>query len=244
SMLAGEKAMKPSAVAGVLASDPGAADQAAYPLTALSYAVTAPSALDAAAGKDYAAFLRYAASAGQQPGLAPGKLPLGMVPLPDALKAQTTAAAATVEAQAGKTAPPGPAQQPTSTAIVPGGAAGNPARSTSGSNNLAAGTGATTTNPGARANPPPAGVATQPARGSVTKTPSVAQKPVARALRTPSLPGPPWLGALLLIVLIGGALAAASPPAMHLLRTSSPVIYLLGAAARRRARREVTPTER
>ena len=244
SMLAGENAMKPSAVAGVLASDPGAADQAAYPLTALSYAVTAPSTLDAAAGKDYAAFLRYAASAGQQPGLAPGKLPLGMVPLPDALKAQTTAAAATVEAQAGKSAPPGPAEQPTSTAIVPGGAAGNPARSTSGSSNTAAGTGATTTNPGARANPPPAGVATQPARGSVTKTPSVPQKPVARALRTPSLPGPAWLGALLLIVLIGGALAGASPPAMHLLRSSSPVIYLLGAAARRRARREVTPTER
>jgi hypothetical protein len=41
---------------------------------------------------------------GQQPGTAPGQLPLGMVPLPDALKTQTIAAAATIEAQAGKTA--------------------------------------------------------------------------------------------------------------------------------------------
>jgi hypothetical protein len=47
SLLAGEAAMKPSAVPGVLTSDPLAADPAAYPLTALSYAVTTLSALDA-----------------------------------------------------------------------------------------------------------------------------------------------------------------------------------------------------
>ncbi len=97
SLLAGEAAMKPSAVAGVLASAPRASDPAAYPLTALSYAVTAPATLDAAAGKDYAAFLRYAAGPGQQQGLDPGQLPLGMVPLPDPLKAQTIAAATTIE---------------------------------------------------------------------------------------------------------------------------------------------------
>ncbi|MGH3765476.1 MAG: Ig-like domain-containing protein [Pseudonocardiaceae bacterium] len=93
--------MKPSAVPGVLASDPTATDPAAYPLTALSYAVAAPSTLDAAAGKDYAAFLRYAAGPGQQPGGAPGQLPGGMAPLPATLKAQTLAAAATIQAQSG-----------------------------------------------------------------------------------------------------------------------------------------------
>ena len=103
SLLAGEAAMKPSAVPGVLASDPGATDPGSYPLTALSYAVTAPSTLDAATGKDYAALLRYAVGPGQQSGTAPGQLPLGMVPLPDALKTQTIAAAATIEAQAGTT---------------------------------------------------------------------------------------------------------------------------------------------
>ncbi|HKR48691.1 MAG TPA: hypothetical protein VJT72_03755, partial [Pseudonocardiaceae bacterium] len=104
SLLAGAAAMKPGAVPSVLAADPGAADPAAYPLTALSYAVTSPSILDAAAGRDYAAFLRYAAGPGQQPGIAPGQLPLGMAPLPDGLKAQTITAAATIEAQAGKAA--------------------------------------------------------------------------------------------------------------------------------------------
>ncbi|HEY6424575.1 MAG TPA: hypothetical protein VIY28_15285, partial [Pseudonocardiaceae bacterium] len=45
SLLAGEAAMKPSPVADVLASDvTGASDPALYPLTALSYAATAPSA--------------------------------------------------------------------------------------------------------------------------------------------------------------------------------------------------------
>jgi hypothetical protein len=109
-LLAGEAAMKPSAVPGVLAPDPTATNPAAYPLTALSYAVTAPTKLDTATGKDYATFLRYAAGPGQQPGIAPGQLPLGMAPLPDPLKAQTITAAATIEAQAGTTTtgPPTP----------------------------------------------------------------------------------------------------------------------------------------
>jgi hypothetical protein len=47
SLLAGAAAMKPSPVAGVLAADPGATDPGAYPLTGLSYAVSAPSTLDA-----------------------------------------------------------------------------------------------------------------------------------------------------------------------------------------------------
>jgi phosphate ABC transporter phosphate-binding protein len=99
SLLAGEHAMKPSAVLGVLASDPTTSDPAAYPLTALSYAVATPSTLDTAAANDYAQFLRYVAGPGQQPGIAPGQLPPGMVPLPDALKAQTIAAAATIQSQ-------------------------------------------------------------------------------------------------------------------------------------------------
>jgi hypothetical protein len=122
SLLAGEAAMTPSAVPGVLAPDPTATNPAAYPLTALSYAVTAPTKLDTAAGKDYATFLRYAAGPGQQPGIAPGQLPLGMAPLPDPLKAQTITAATTIEAQAGTTAtgPPTPTPiPPTPTSIPP-----------------------------------------------------------------------------------------------------------------------------
>jgi hypothetical protein len=108
--------MKPSTVPGVLASDPSASDPAAYPLTALSYAVTSPSTLDAAAGRDYAAFIRYAVGPGQQPGVQPGQLPLGMAPLPDALKAQAITAAATIEAAIG---PPTPIVIPATPIPIP-----------------------------------------------------------------------------------------------------------------------------
>lgn len=236
SLLGGEKAMKPSAVPSVLASNPGSTDPAAYPLTALSYAVTAPSKLDAAAGKDYAAFLRYAAGPGQQPGIEPGRLPPGLVPLPHALTAQATAAAATIEAQAGRPPDGAPA---TSTGGILGAAGG----SVAGAPSAAADPGATATRSGAGAPAPLAGAAAQPAGASVPKAPSVAQQPVAGVRRTPSLPGPAWLGALFVITLIGGGLAATSPPVLHLIRTSSPVLHLLGVAIRPRARRGVMPTE-
>ncbi|MGH3782385.1 MAG: hypothetical protein ACRDR6_29505, partial [Pseudonocardiaceae bacterium] len=119
SLLASEAAMKPSAVPGVLAPDPATTNPAAYPLTALSYALTAPTQLDTTAGKDYAAFLRYAAGPGQQPGTAPGQLPPGMAPLPDPLKTQTITAAATIEAQAGKTTGPPTPTPPTPTPPTP-----------------------------------------------------------------------------------------------------------------------------
>ncbi|MGH3872603.1 MAG: hypothetical protein ACRDSR_14030 [Pseudonocardiaceae bacterium] len=225
SLLAGAAAMKPSAVPGVLTPDPSAADPAAYPLTALSYAVTAPAALDAAAGKEYAALLRFVAGPGQQPGVGPGQLPFGMAPLPDTLKAQTTAAAATIEAQAGKTAggtpTPTPAPKPTSSGAPPG---GSKRTSDAGGTTTGARTGTPTPTPGASG---------QGAGGSAAKSPSVTPQPVAALRRTPSLPAPA-VGGLLVAILICGALAA----------TSSPVMHLVGAAVRRRARKGVTPTER
>ncbi|MGH3777784.1 MAG: hypothetical protein ACRDRR_18980 [Pseudonocardiaceae bacterium] len=232
SLLAGAAAMQPSAVAGVRVSDPGAADPAAYPLTALSYAATAPSILDAAAGKEYAAFLRYAAGPGQQPGVGPGQLPFGMAPLPDELKAQTIAAAATIEAQAGKSAPGAPAPQPASPGAIPGAAAGG-AAGTTGSPSGTAGAGGTATSAGGATAVPPAGVAAQAAGGPAVKAPGVAQQPAAAVRRTPSLPASA-VGGLLMAILICGALAA----------TSSPVMRPLAAAVQRRARKGVTPTDR
>ncbi|HXT44982.1 MAG TPA: hypothetical protein VN748_12855 [Pseudonocardiaceae bacterium] len=226
SLLASAAVMKPSAVPGVLAPDPAASDPNAYPLTSLSYAVTSPTMLDAAAGKDYTAFLRYAGGPGQQQGLAPGQLPPGMVPLPDALKAQTLAAATTVEKLINSLLAP-PALTTT------GGSPGSSA----------------TPGPGRDANPPyvpgqppagrspvapPAQVGPAPPATSVGKTPSVAQEPVAGIRRTPLLPAPWWVGLVLLLTLIVGGLAA----------TSSPAIRLLGGRLARRLRKEVTPTER
>lgn len=234
SLLAGYAAMKPSAVPGVLVSDPGATDPAAYPLTALSYATTAPSTLDPAAAKDYVAFLRYAGGPGQQPGLNPGQLPLGMVPLPDALRAQTIAAANTIEAQASKIpgGPPAPRPVPAPTQDLIG--APNTAANSNGN---------TSTNPsGGAPTATPAGVTPQ-VGGPPAKMPSAAQQPVADSRRTPSLLAPA-VGGLFVAILICAVLAAMSPPVLNLLRASPPVRYLLGAAARARARKGVKPTER
>ncbi|MGB7796041.1 MAG: hypothetical protein WBL53_07265 [Pseudonocardiaceae bacterium] len=224
SLLAGEAAMKPSAVAGVLGVDLGSSDPKAYPLTALSYAVAATSKMDAATGKDYAAFLRYAGGPGQQQGLGPGLLPPGMVPLPASLKAQTIAAAATIEAQTAKTAPvpPAPAISAPTNA---------PTQNSTDGPNTAAGTNGTATNSGGgRPAATPPGV-TAPGAGPPANVPTVIQTPVA-VRRTPSLPAPA-VGALLLVILIAGGLAA----------TSAPVTRLLGGVLRRRLRKEVTPTE-
>jgi hypothetical protein len=231
SLLAGEAAMKPSTVAGVLASNPAATDPAAYPLPALSYTVAAPSTLDAAAGKDYAAFIRYAVGPGQQSGVQPGQLPLGMVPLPDPLKAQALAVAATIEAQAGKTPGGPPAPQSNLPGDVPGGAIG----STDGPGS-APGSDTTTTNSGSGQPSAPGAVVPSPGPNSPATGPNLVQQPVA-VRRTPPLPAPA-VGALLLTILISGALAAASSPVLQ-----SPVVLRLGAVMRRLLRKEATPTD-
>ncbi|MFJ9100493.1 hypothetical protein ACIRJM_18670 [Streptomyces sp. NPDC102405] len=71
----------------------GAKAKSAYPLAQLVYAAARPADLDAAARKDYAALLRYAAGDGQITGADPGRLPTGYAPLPEKLRARATAAA-------------------------------------------------------------------------------------------------------------------------------------------------------
>jgi hypothetical protein len=232
SLQAGEAAMTPSAAAGVLASNPGATDPTAYPLAALSYAVTAPSMLDITAGKDYAAFLRYVAGPGQQPGIEPGQLPPGMAPLPDTLKAQAVAAAATIEAQAGKSPDSPPTPQLTMPGDVPGGAIGSTSSPTA-----APGPETAATNSVGGPSAPPAGVPAPGPGSPRTKVPSVVQQPVAGVRRTPSSPVPA-VGALLLTLLVCGGLAAMSSPMLQ-----SPAIHWFGAAVRRLRRRGATPTE-
>lgn len=102
SELAGAAAATPSSRPEVRTLDPAKATGASYPLTTITYAATAPAVLEPAAGKDYAALLRYAAGPGQSPGVQPGQLPDGYTPLPDSLRAQTRQVADTVESTAGK----------------------------------------------------------------------------------------------------------------------------------------------
>ncbi len=102
-MLAAQATMVPShddsdvLVPEVTSTAPGA-----YPLTVLTYAATAPAAIDVAAGAAYAALLRYAVGAGQALGVHPGDLPEGYAPLPGRLRNQTLTAATTIETMAGR----------------------------------------------------------------------------------------------------------------------------------------------
>jgi hypothetical protein len=95
-LTAGVAALVPSDVPGVLLPAPTAVAPHAYPLTTLTYAAIAPLALDATARGQYASFLDYVAGPGQVAGLALGQLPRGYVPLDDALRAETVAAAVQV----------------------------------------------------------------------------------------------------------------------------------------------------
>lgn len=86
---------------GVRKPDPTYENPKAYPLTALTYAVTAPRQLGKTEAKAYAGFVRYATTKGQVLGIGPGQLPEGYVPLTTSLKQQAAAAIKVIEAQGG-----------------------------------------------------------------------------------------------------------------------------------------------
>ncbi len=79
-------------------SPAAAAARGAYPLTMPVYAAVNPKASDADLRRSYAAFIRFAATDGQQSGTAIGQLPQGFLPLPDAWRDLATAAADDIEA--------------------------------------------------------------------------------------------------------------------------------------------------
>jgi hypothetical protein len=106
---AGLAAMVPGKVAGVVEPPTGPIDEAAYPLTTITYAAIAPLALDAQARSEYAAFLEYASGPGQVRGAQLGQLPAGYVPLSPELVEQTAAAAQTVRTLQPVVAAPAPA---------------------------------------------------------------------------------------------------------------------------------------
>jgi len=223
SLLAGLAAMTPSPVPGVLAPNPQANDPAAYPLTALSYAVVAPSTLDTAARTDYATFLRYAGGPGQQQGLKPGLLPPGMVPLPDALTAQTLAAATAIQTQTNIT--PNTTTTPPANGTTTGEQAGAAPTTTNP-------TTATTNTGSGQPVAPPTSATTSPS-GPATSASNGAQQPVAGAQKTPALPRPA-VGLVLGAIFAGGGLLA----------ICSGLIRARGYAIGRRHRKGVTPTER
>lgn len=200
SILRGLDAMKPSGVDGVLEPDPGAKGAGVYPLSHLTYALTAPSKLTAEEAKDYAAFLRYVAGAGQVPGIAPGQLPAGYVGLTPALIAQTERAATLIAARGGPSSSPSSA--PTS----------------SGSNSTPGGSNGGTTSPNAPSSAPAGGIAppgTQPpSSAGVAPTQTVSFTTPKSATGAPRFV---LLGALLL-----GLVAALVKPILVLVQRRRP----------------------
>ncbi|MGW1539957.1 hypothetical protein ACWCPM_06770 [Streptomyces sp. NPDC002309] len=223
-LLAGQAAMKPSGVTGVLRPDPGAKNARAYPLTLLTYAATVPEQLTGQEGEDYAHLLTYIAGDGQRPGVSAGTLPEGYAPLPASLRAQTRAAAETIARRAGGTPPPSAGHDPGGTT---GGSGGSP-----GGTGGAAGTGGAPGGaPGvdASASARPSGTASTSAAASASAstTPAAAEGPLSRT--------PEWaLGAVrhaLLIALIVGLAAAVCAP---LLPRAAPRLAALVVAWRDR----------
>lgn len=101
----------------VLRLDPAAAGVAkaadAYPLTVPVYAAANPAIKDKALRSDYADFITFAATAGQQPGTADGQLPDGYAPLPSGWKTQALDAAQKIRAGVSQPAPsPAPSSAP------------------------------------------------------------------------------------------------------------------------------------
>ena len=109
-MLAAVAGMTPSPVKGVLTPNPRTTIPDAYPLTVVTYAVSAPIKLSVDAARDYATFIRYAAGPGQTPGTGAGSLPEGYAPLPAAMRRQALAAADQVQRRVG----PPPVSTPSS----------------------------------------------------------------------------------------------------------------------------------
>ncbi|GAA3883623.1 hypothetical protein GCM10022243_55420 [Saccharothrix violaceirubra] len=92
---------------GVLTIDHTRTDGRAYPGTVLVYAAVPTRGLPAGEGERYAAFLEYAAGAGQQAGVGVGQLPVGYLPLPEPLREQARVVARAVREQKGDV-PPAP----------------------------------------------------------------------------------------------------------------------------------------
>ncbi len=169
SLAAALSVMRPNAASTVLEPNVTTTKASAYPLTVVTYAATAPAALTVAEGKDYANFLRYAAGKGQKPGVAPGELPAGYLPLTSALSAQTQAVASQIAAEAGK-----PVSVPAPTQA----SSGDPSGGDSSGSGGAAGGGSA--DPSASATPSPSGssVAAPRTTAVVSLTPD---DPVGRA---------------------------------------------------------------
>jgi hypothetical protein len=159
-------------------------DPKAYPLTMVIYAMVPTSGLSHAKAAAIARFLDFAAGPGQTPGVQPGQLPAGYLPLPASMRAQTRKLAREVAAQTGNHHGGGGGGG--------GGHGGNNGGNNGGGSNSS--TGNSSSNSGSGANPS----ASQPASNSGPQIRLAAAHPAPAALTRYAL----------LALLIFGGLAA------------------------------------
>ncbi len=184
---------------GLLHIDPAKPGANAYPLVDVTYAAVRAT-LDPAALVDYATLIVFAAGAGQTPGVLPGQLPPGYLPLPEKLKSQAAAGAVVLLALA--VAQTSPTPRPTTRTTTP------PAGSTG-----AGGGGGTTggATPTATVSPPGSALTPTPSPGPET----ISQGPTTPAAKsTPQTP----IGAVrwvLLTVMIVGLVGAIGTPVIR-----------------------------
>jgi ABC-type phosphate transport system substrate-binding protein len=103
----------------------------AYPLTMVIYAMVPVSGVSTKKADAIARFLDYVAGPGQKPGVQPGELPAGYLPLPASMRAQTLKAATEVLDQSGDTSSPSPSPSASPSTGANSGASPSPAPSIS-----------------------------------------------------------------------------------------------------------------
>lgn len=173
---------------GLLHVDPGSPGAGAYPLVDVTYAAVRTD-LDPATKADYAKLIQFAAGQGQTPGVDPGQLPHGYLPLPPALQRQ---AQCVVTQLNGGTCGPGTPPPPSS---------GN----TANANGVSGSTAPGTIGSAAGATPPPPASNSAPASAKPAPgKPSTSQAPPALAARvTPNTPAGAIRWVLLAVVVAG-----------------------------------------
>ncbi len=103
----------------------------AYPLTMVIYAMVPTSGEKPTKAAAIARFLDYVATTGQRPGLQPGDLAPGYLPLTAKMRARTVSVAAEVRAQSGGTKSPSPSPSASPSPSTSAGAASSPSASPS-----------------------------------------------------------------------------------------------------------------
>ncbi len=199
-ILAGEQAMVPSSVPGVLQPNPSATAAGAYPLPMLTYGVSTPSTLDATSRQNYSALVTYAAGAGQTSGVQPGQLPSGYVPLPSALQTQALTAAATILNPPAAPSSTTSAATPSSGSPVPSGSSGGSGGSTYSPADTGSGSSSVDSGP----------TATDAGTPASTPSPKPLGPSVLSAIRTHGIPigALRWALPIVLCIGIGAALGA------------------------------------